>query len=167
MSTEIEVDHADTCGATYTPGPWTASVDHRLGYDRVVPTWYVRDRNGLGVSMQPAFSDESAAEANARLISASPELVEALKKHQAFFQMIVDHCFGTCSGESGSDLDYGEFLEIGEKSGLLLTEAYDPDRHGNEFDMEPGDTWYVPNHEGRAALSKALGTPVSGPGGER
>jgi len=43
------------------------------------PTWYVKDASGLGVSIQPAFSDDAVAAANARLIASAPALLEALE----------------------------------------------------------------------------------------
>lgn len=123
MSTEKTMDHADTCGATYTPRPWTAGEADQFG-DFTIQ----REGKGLAIAavtngeMRRLCGEWGEHTANARLIAAAPELVEALK-----------HLLDTMEGPSRTSL---EDIEIAICAG-------------------------------RAVLSKALGTPGSGPGGER
>jgi hypothetical protein len=45
----------------------------------MVDCWYVlTPHNRVGIAVQPAFSDDTNAEANARLIAAAPDMFEAL-----------------------------------------------------------------------------------------
>jgi len=61
---------------TYTPGPWTISED---GTD-------VNNVEGAGVCA--IYADESS-EANARLIAASPDLLEALTDAAEMFESVI------------------------------------------------------------------------------
>jgi hypothetical protein len=62
-----------------TPGPWVVETHHRQGHDRMVTCWYVlTPHNRVGIAAQPAFSDDTNAEANALLIAAAPDMFEAL-----------------------------------------------------------------------------------------
>lgn len=45
----------------------------------MVPVWYISAQNDVGIAVQPAFSNPDDEEANARLIAAAPELLDALK----------------------------------------------------------------------------------------
>jgi hypothetical protein len=58
-----------------------------------------------------------------------------------FFEAVCRHFFTDEHGE----LDYSEFLDLGEKFGLLKQVSYDPGRHGKSImgDPEPGETIYV------------------------
>lgn len=144
---------------THTPGPW--------GIEKTATELWIGPKRSDGnkvdsivthVDWGRQYKDEynERQEANARLIAAAPCMKEALEKLQAFFDSVTGHCFGGGgASEYGADLDYGEFLDLAEKAGLLRTEEYDPDKHGSGADCAPGDTWYVPTHIGRAALSRA------------
>lgn len=48
-------------------------------------------------------------------------------------------------GVDGFELQY-----IAERYGILRLEKYNPEKHGaqavEEFGIEPGDAWYVPNY---------------------
>jgi hypothetical protein len=45
--------------------------------------------------------------------------------------------------EGNWDLEYCDFVDLGVKFGVLRAEPYDPDKHGEQDDVEPGDEWYV------------------------
>lgn len=63
----------------WTAGPWEARTDHEYGANGLYPVWYVHTPcNRVGIARQPAFSETARGEANARLISAAPEMAEAL-----------------------------------------------------------------------------------------
>jgi len=160
--TVVETEH--------TPGPWAVSDEHPkrsvleviTGHHVIASLHNAPEANGSGYcegkkDADGIWRDDYVRQANARLIAAAPDMKSALEKHQAFFDKLVAHCFGSDASEAGSDLDYSEFLEFAEAAGLLTTEGYDPDKHGHGADSAPGDTWYVPTHIGRSALSKAKG----------
>jgi hypothetical protein len=48
------------------------------------------------------------------------------------------------------DLDCFEVQDLAEMCGILRKEPYDPERHGDEYadeyDVKPGDDYYVPNY---------------------
>ncbi len=77
----------------HTPGPWHMDPEEVTGGFRIVPK--IGDR-GLAVAIQrdaaPAIPgsgiDRATAEANARLIAAAPELLEALIRAQDFIDTI-------------------------------------------------------------------------------
>ena len=76
----------------YTKGPWTYQVDGRNATGRV------ETLGGLVVGSTVGFTVEEA-KANARLIAAAPELLEAL-------QTLVDDCI---HASVSMDYNYGEF----------------------------------------------------------
>lgn len=50
-----------------------------------------------------------------------------------------------CDGffqDGGSELEYQDFMDMGEKAGLLVQVPYDPDVHG-DIEAEPGDIIYT------------------------
>ncbi len=48
------------------------------------------------------------------------------------------------SAWEGNDVDGGDIQEWGVQLGLLVETKYDPKKHGpSEYDLEPGDTYYV------------------------
>lgn len=82
--------------AAYTPGPWTFSKDDQFGDTR----FYVAQQEGAPYT--PHYSDVATViaetcvgdrlaiqQANARLIAAAPEMLEALKVALA---MILEEC---------------------------------------------------------------------------
>jgi len=73
----------DTSATQWTPGPWIKKTHHRVGRDwdgneKKIPCWYISAENGVGIAVQPSYSDPRNAEANANLIAAAPDLYEAL-----------------------------------------------------------------------------------------
>lgn len=50
-------------------------------------------------------------------------------------------------------LDGFDLQDIAEKYGVIREVPYDPDKHGTggleEWGMEPGNPWFVPNYEER------------------
>lgn len=128
-----EVDHADTCGATYTPGPWTVVTTTHATFIHAAADqeFYVAEIYGR----DPRIEKE-----NARLISAAPELVEALR-------------------EAANEID--SLVEETIASVCVL------DRHGyDRTTADESDRAEIERIEAiqakiRAALSKALNTPVS------
>ena len=70
----------------HTPGPWSTV---RGAGDSETPA-YVQDRNGMLLAYCDVLSDpnlpESVGEANARLIAAAPEMLEALEMVAAAFE---------------------------------------------------------------------------------
>jgi|SRR5688572_11953731 len=62
--------------AKFTPGPWQAEQDD-VPYDGGFETWCV-NADGAGICMMDCPKDDM--EANARLISAAPDLLEAAEE---------------------------------------------------------------------------------------
>lgn len=59
---------------------------------------------------------------------------------------------------SGNELDGGDVQDKACKLGLLVKTQYDPDIHGeSEFDIEPGDDWFVLAPEITSALTRPHG----------
>ncbi len=60
---------------------------------------------------------------------------------EGFWQKVRTHFFE----EEHSELDYGEFLDLGEDAGLLRQEKYNPKTHGDELlgEPAPGDMVYI------------------------
>lgn len=83
MSNENAEPNASVQSVVHTPGPWVV-------YDN----WYIRTPNGKGshaqvcAPIEPKMSDDEHR-ANARLIAAAPELLEALQRFVAWHDM--DH----------------------------------------------------------------------------
>jgi hypothetical protein len=50
----------------------------------------------------------------------------------------------------GSYMDGGEFQDWGEETGMLVAVEYDPEKHGEVNDAEPGDTIYVESEKAKA-----------------
>ena len=69
----------------YTPGPWVVADDG----DGLI---YVltEDEGLVADAHDPSFIDDEVAKANARLIAAAPELVEALEKMTAHYVALVE-----------------------------------------------------------------------------
>ena len=74
---------------TYTPGPWTAFQDASLRHTVGTATGRICDMWG----QDPAFYTEEDA-ANARLIAAAPELLEACEVASQFFEQNDDFTDG-------------------------------------------------------------------------
>lgn len=67
--------------AQHTPGPWKASWTHRINNGRRTGTHVVMREGSVNEHYWiPQFEGGEEDEANARLIAAAPELLEALKK---------------------------------------------------------------------------------------
>lgn len=83
-----------------TPGPW---FTHREGWSTI----YVEARIGGGLIQEvaacgPTNAGSEQQEANARLISAAPELLEALKESLAALEWVVEQGGGpACEHEGG------------------------------------------------------------------
>lgn len=62
--------------------------------------------------------------------------------------VIHDGCFDGC------DLDGGDIQDRAIKAGILVEEKYDPNKHGpNEYDIAPGEEFYVLSDEFKSALA--------------
>ncbi len=60
----------------FTPGPWVCTAPHESGHDGERKYLYVRRvHSGITVATVPVYDIENVAKANARLISAAPELL--------------------------------------------------------------------------------------------
>jgi hypothetical protein len=82
----------------HTPGPWAVNCTHprrsRVRYAYVVEAAYATNPYGFKTPICPG-NGGSEAQANARLIAAAPEMLEALKN-------LID-CYSDCFGKP--DLD--------------------------------------------------------------
>lgn len=59
------------------------------------------------------------------------------------------------SAWSGNDLDGGDVQNKAVECGILTETQYDPAIHGeSEFEVEPGDGWYVLSDEFKATLPR-------------
>lgn len=65
-----------------------------------------------------------------------------------FYAHVVEHFYG-----GGCDFDGGDFQDCAEKFGLLRQEPYDPVKHGEDSDCEPGDPYFVQTDIGKQSLS--------------
>ena len=76
----------------HTPGPW--EVEHGSGYGEL-NGWTIWNPNGDGYALAVAIGDVVAlhphVEANARLIAASPDLLEALEGLEAYLRDTPHH----------------------------------------------------------------------------
>jgi len=54
------------------------------------------------------------------------------------------------------DFDGFDFEELGEKAGLLCRAPYDPEKHGEEVEAEPGEFIYVCSALGAACMVKEI-----------
>ena len=81
--------------AKHTPGPWTAEfgIDQMVSMDTTVCSIPAAGTRGGWFIFSPA-DDNGEAEANARLIAAAPDLLEALRAiyKEAFSENDPDHC---------------------------------------------------------------------------
>jgi hypothetical protein len=68
-----------------------------------------------------------------------PDPSPRLERLEAFFAELSDRFFN-----EQLDLDYSEWLDLGEKHGLLEQVAYNPAEHGEMEDVDAGDMIYVP-----------------------
>jgi hypothetical protein len=60
----------------------------------MVDCWYVlTPHNRVGIAVQPAFSDDTNAEANARLIAAAPDMFEALVEARLALETLARRVF--------------------------------------------------------------------------
>jgi|RhiMethySRZTD1v2_1073278.scaffolds.fasta_scaffold1781345_1 hypothetical protein len=57
---------------------------------------------------------------------------------EGFFAALCEHF------NDYGELDYSDFLDLGEKHGLLEQVKYDPEQHGEVEDAEAGDMIFVP-----------------------
>ncbi len=97
---------------THTPGPWEAN-DTLLASDDIVEVFHVRDETGeKPVADVYSYENRDEARANAVLISAAPEMLEALQ--QALVALDMDDAFG-------ADIDARHVAE--EDAYHLLTSA--------------------------------------------
>jgi hypothetical protein len=72
-----------------------------------------------------------------------PPLVKTRNERlEDFFAAQCEHFF-----LDGGDLEYSDWLELGEKYGLLKQVEYDPAMHGEMEDVEPGDMIYWPTSD--------------------
>lgn len=83
----------------HTPGPWNANlIEHLIGHD--FPNLYSTRVNGVskGAVAMAIGGNEEECDANARLIAAAPELLEALRDLLAEFdsydKAMAEHGFG-------------------------------------------------------------------------
>ena len=96
----------------YTPGPWIQHQTHRCSND----TWYViteadgygpvfevggKDKNGQIAEAKYLVTDKSEIQANAHLIAAAPELLEALEGLMAIIMLET-------IGDSVTDIERAE-----------------------------------------------------------
>jgi hypothetical protein len=66
-----------------------------------------------------------------------------------FAKMVLQH-FGS---DERLEMDGGEFQDMAEKAGVIRWETYDPEKHGEHYDVEDGDQVWVSNLESEAAES--------------
>ena len=64
-------------------------------------------------------------------------LEDALRKHQALWDVIRDDLFHC------GDIDGGTMQDAAVAAGLLVEVAYDPEKHGDIEDVEPGEQCFV------------------------
>lgn len=79
---------------------------------------------------------------NARdLLAFSSELLEGEQRLKSFVLAILEH-FGN---DECMELDYCDFQDLATKFGIIRWEKYDPEKHGEDRDMDPGDPIWQPN----------------------
>jgi hypothetical protein len=98
----------------------------------------------------------SAAEWQMRTATAEGKVRNAqaeaarLRKFVAFFRRCFDNWI---ESDCLAFLDGSDFQEWGEEAGLLASVTYDPDKHGEIEDAEPGDRIYTLSDDAKAALA--------------
>lgn len=84
--------------STHTPGPWFVKVN---------PIWHaVRSYNSDYVAEHIRGASDAQRAANARLIAAAPDLLEALKRAVKVIHELSDY-----DPKGGNDLDYADFTQ--------------------------------------------------------
>ena len=75
----------------HTPGPWIAEYDEYGGYDMQWPAWTIRPA-GVVIDCSPgALQDGLPAEDNARLVAATPLLLDAVEADHALDNHRISH----------------------------------------------------------------------------
>jgi hypothetical protein len=85
--------------AQHTPGPWFVDPTGDIGF------WFVGDRDGGIADCDPGDRDIYECEANARLIAAAPDLLEALRVTVDALNDIIERA--EAGREFGSGFDFG------------------------------------------------------------
>jgi hypothetical protein len=86
----------------YTPGPWFLINDHCVG-GPIEPGW---EEAGCGVAhcgMRARTAEEATA--NARLIAAAPDLVEAMARLITAAKMLLANAEGCAANHHGYDME--------------------------------------------------------------
>jgi hypothetical protein len=76
---------------------------------------------------------------------------EELHALRQFYAAWVENFFG----EGCTDIDGSDFQDMAVNCGLLCETTYDPARHGESIECEPGDCYFEQTEIGAAALEGA------------
>ena len=102
---EVCFDCATSPRATPTPGPWTVEPYDNTDLLGIYRVWEAQKRL-CDEEMLPRFEDANAEnQANARLIAAAPELLQALANAGGAFDAIMEYLGGICSHPPGTRED--------------------------------------------------------------
>jgi len=74
--------------ATHTPGPWEQSEDQKSTINAVFQGVWIKQGH---MTLADVFTDIPEGKANARLIAAAPELLEALKAMEGYMDVFTEH----------------------------------------------------------------------------
>jgi hypothetical protein len=79
---------------------------------------------------------DPAAAMRAALEAAAPFMCEAQAKLSAFVRYVLAE-----GSWAGYGIDGGDVQDAAERFGLIVSEPYDPAKHGYDVDFDDGDRW--------------------------
>jgi hypothetical protein len=102
----------------HTPGPWTALQEPSLSRWRIGAGFAAAD----SVAAVYATNVDGITEANARLIAAAPELLDALRALHAFASRMVER-HGMNGDDSMTDADHAAWQDSASLANIAIAKA--------------------------------------------